>query len=178
MNTNTLPFASIAEETLGCSRNEPLEFENNLKLSGAATMPPKISLNIDPFGLKNSLVHRQSSILSFQNLSIGDCTSVTDSQYSHYNPSINEPFVSDDADPDEKEMHAFLDQCGVFQVNIKQQLEDDKKSTYQASPSLQSLGLRMKSSPSFIERRKHLFSNKNSTAGSSCSGAQSQPQLS
>ena len=45
--------------------------------------------------------------------------SVNDSQFSHYNPSINEPVVLDEADPVEKEMHAFLDACGVFQVNIK-----------------------------------------------------------
>ena len=36
----------------------------------------------------------------------------------------------------------------------------------------------MKQSPSFIERRKRLFSNKNSTAASDCSGAQSMQQLS
>lgn len=109
-------------------------------------MPPKIIRDVDPFGFKNfnvssSFVQRQSSILSFQNLSVGDCTSVNDSQFSHYNPSINEPFVSEDADPDEKEMHRFLDLAGVFQVNIKQQLEEEKKSTYSASPSLQRLGL-------------------------------------
>ena len=56
---------------------------------------------------------------SFNNLSIGDCTSVDDSTYSHFTPSINEPFVSDAADPQEKEMHAFLDCAGIFQVNVK-----------------------------------------------------------
>ena len=40
--------------------------------------------------------------------------SVCDSHFSHYNPSINEPFVSDDADPEEKEMHAFLDLAGIY----------------------------------------------------------------
>lgn len=57
---------------------------------------------------------RQSSIASFHNLSIGDCNSVCDSQYSHYNPSINEPMVSTDADSDEKEIHAFLNVAGIF----------------------------------------------------------------
>ena len=59
--------------------------------------------------------------MSFQ-LSIGDCTSIGESQ-SHYNPCINEPFISEDADSDEKEMHRFLDMAGVKQVNIKSQLE-------------------------------------------------------
>ena len=120
------------------------------------------------------MLMRKSSILSYQNLSIGDCTSVNDSQYSLYNPSINEPFVSDDADPEEKAMHSFLDCCGVFQVNVKMQLEEEKKSVCSASPSLkQRLSLvRSKNSPSFIERRRRLLSNKDSTAGSS-SGAKS-----
>ena len=109
------------------------------------------------------MVHRQSSILSFQNLSIGDCTSMADSQYSHYNPSINEPFVSDDADPEEKEMHRFLDLAGVYQINIKQQLEEEKKTALSASPDLHRLRMSPKVSPSFIERRKRLFSNKIST---------------
>jgi hypothetical protein len=92
----------------------------------------------DPFTRPlNEDVLRQSSILSFTNLSIGDCTSVNDSQFSHYNPSINEPFVSENADPEEKAMHAFLDSCGIFQVNVKQQMEGEKKSTCSASPVLQ-----------------------------------------
>ena len=78
--------------------------------------------------------------------------SVNDSQFSHYNPSINEPFVSDNADPEEKEMHAFLDSCGVFQVNIKQQLEIEKKSAYSASQSRRSF-FQTRKSPSFLERR-------------------------
>ena len=62
---------------------------------------------------------RQSSVLSFQNLSIDGSMSVCDSQYSHYNPSINEPVISVDADPEEREIHAFLDSAGIYQVNIK-----------------------------------------------------------
>lgn len=95
-------------------------------------MPPKLvsggKHNSDLFGIRqfcaddkssHSFVHRQNSIISYQNLSVGDCTSVTDSQFSHYNPSVNEPYVSDDADPAEKEMHRFLDSCGIFQINVK-----------------------------------------------------------
>ena len=56
------------------------------------------------------MLRRKNSMLSFQNLSIGDCTSICgDSTYSHYNPSINEPYVSDEATPEERAMHAFLD---------------------------------------------------------------------
>mmetsp|Transcript_16919 Transcript_16919/g.21412 ORF Transcript_16919/g.21412 Transcript_16919/m.21412 type:complete len:86 (-) Transcript_16919:1975-2232(-) len=80
--------------------------------------------------------------------------SVNESQFSHYIPSINEPFVSEDADPIEKEMHAFLDSCGVFQVNIKQQLEIEKKSTYSASASRRSF-FQNRKSPSFFERRQN-----------------------
>ena len=72
-------------------------------------------------------VAQQSSTASFLNLSINDCESAVGSQYSQYNPSINEPLVEDDATPDEKQMHTFLDMCGVFQINIKQQLEIEKK---------------------------------------------------
>ena len=80
--------------------------------------------------------------------------SVNDSQFSHYNPSISEPFVSDNADPVEKEMHAFLDNCGVFQVNIKQQLEIEKKTVYSQSNSRRSF-FQTRKSPSFFERRQH-----------------------
>ena len=91
---------------------------------------------IDPFcndgqarneyeGGNDNFLQRQSSIASFQNLSIDGSMSVCDSQFSHYNPSINEPFVSANADPEEKEMHAFLDNAGIFQVNIKAQLAEE-----------------------------------------------------
>ena len=60
---------------------------------------------------KNDIaIKRRNSMLSFKNLSINDCTSICgDSTYSHYNPSINEPYVSDEATPEERAMHAFLD---------------------------------------------------------------------
>lgn len=53
--------------------------------------------------------------------------SINDSQHSHYNPSVNEPFVSEDANPIEKAMHSFLDGMGIFQVNTSQQLNFEKK---------------------------------------------------
>lgn len=95
--------------------------------------------------------------------------SVCDSTYSHYNPSINEPFVSADADPEEKAMHSFLDCCGVFQVNVNMQMEEEKKSACSVSPSLkQRLSfMRSKNCPSFMERRRRLLSNKDSTKASS-----------
>jgi len=102
----------------------------------------------------NNELQRQLSSLSFQNLSIDGSMSVCDSQYSHYNPSINEPFVSDDADPQEKQMHTFLDACGIFQVNMKVQLAEEQKASYSASPSLKLNQMRVKPSPSFIERRR------------------------
>ena len=87
--------------------------------------PPKITEPFEAYGFRNfgedeATMKRQASILSFQNLSIDDCGSVCDSQYSHFNPSINEPFVSEDATHEEKSIHAFLDAAGIFQVNVKQ----------------------------------------------------------
>jgi len=41
--------------------------------------------------------------------------------------------VPEDADPIEKQMHAFLDQYGVKQINIKDQLKMEKQSTVLAS---------------------------------------------
>ena len=102
-------------------------------------------------------VQRRSSILSFQNLSIDGGLSACDSQFSHYNPSINEPFVPDDASAEEREMHAFLDAAGVFQVNVKGQLAEEQKASIAPSPTLnQHLSqMRVKhSSPSFMERRR------------------------
>lgn len=128
-----------------------------------------------PVTTENDL-QRQSSIMSFQNLSIDGSMSVCDSQYSHYNPSINEPFVSDDADPEEKAMHAFLDACGIFQVNFKAQLAVEQKATCSASNSLMLSHRRVKPSPSFLERRRQrLLSNNNQAiSATSSTGAKSQ----
>lgn len=83
--------------------------------------PTKFENEEDPFNARIQIVgnhednlHRQRSIISFENLSINGSMSVCDSHFSHYNPSINEPFVSEDADPEEKEMHAFLDLAGIY----------------------------------------------------------------
>ena len=45
----------------------------------------------------NNDLQRQSSFLSYQNLSIDGRMSLCDSEYSQYNPSINEPVISVDA---------------------------------------------------------------------------------
>lgn len=150
------------------------------KLSCAKTMPPMMSKLGDPFGIgrhhESEAMKRQSSMLSsFQNISLFDCNSVDDSQLSHYQPSINEPYVDHDASPEVKAMHAFLDCTGIFQVNVRQQLDSEKKQTYTASGALkQRLSLtKTKLSPGILERRARLFSKNESTAGSSL-GATSQ----
>ena len=100
--------------------------------------------------------------------------SVCDSQYSHFNPSINEPVLSMDADPEEREMHAFLDCAGIFQVNVKAQLAQEQKAY--SSPSVVNKQLICKKSPSFLQRRLERLSTKEmrSTAGSSATtGAKS-----
>ena len=51
MNKNTLPFASISAEDHQIDTNEPLDVKN-IKLSGAATMPPKFGSEADPFGVR------------------------------------------------------------------------------------------------------------------------------
>ena len=91
---------------------------------------------------------------------------------SHYQPSINEPFIMDDASPEEKAMHAFLDQVGVYQVNVKQQFDTEKKSACSASPSLkQRLSfIKTKQSPSFMERRQRRLLSKNESTAASSSG--------
>lgn len=74
-------------------------------------------------------------------------------------------------------MHAFLDGAGIYQINIKDQMKEEQKSVYSASPSLKISHMRAKKpSPSFIERRRQrLLSTmeQQSTAGSS-TGAKSQ----
>ena len=68
-------------------------------------------------------------------------------------------------------MHEFLDNAGIFQVNIKAQLDEEKKSTYSASPILLRLSQgRSKKSPSLIERRRKMFSSKSSNAGGASGG--------
>ena len=40
-------------------------------------------------------------------------------------PCINEPFVAPDASEEEKAIHAFLDQCDIFQINVKNQIYEE-----------------------------------------------------
>ena len=111
---------------------------------------------------------RQLSIASFQNLSLNDCNSICDSQFSHYNPSVNEIFIPEEADEDERAIHEFLTMAGVKSINVKQQLEQEK-SSYSANSSAKRLSFmaNKKQSPSFLLRRMRL----DSTAGSSSGGA-------
>ena len=79
--------------------------------------------------------------------------SLCDSEFSQYNPSINEPFISEEADPEEKEMHSFLDAAGVFQINIKAQMAEEQKAACYSSPVNKLHRMRSKQSPSFMQRR-------------------------
>lgn len=38
-------------------------------------------------------------------------------------PCVNEPIVRDDASPEELAINAFLDSCGISQINVRQQLQ-------------------------------------------------------
>jgi len=75
---------------------------------------------------QNELLCRQTSLASFQNLSIShDAISDRASQLSSYEPVINKPYVDEDASAEEKEIHAFLDSLDIFQINVKSQLRED-----------------------------------------------------
>ena len=108
-----------------------------------------------------------------------------DSTFSHYNPSVYDVILSPDADEDEVAMHEFLNDLGVHQVNVKQQLEAEKRTVCSASPNLSqrfSL-LRMKSPPSFMQKRRERMlsgraNEENSTKDSSSNGPKSQNTLS
>lgn len=41
--------------------------------------------------------------------------------------------MEDDATPAEKQINLFLNMCGVFQINVKQQLEIERKETLNVS---------------------------------------------
>ena len=69
-------------------------------------------------------------------------------------------------------MHSFLDTLGIFQINVKQQLEDEKKTIYSASPNIHKFTAMRAKQSSFMERRMRNISKTAATAASS-SGAQS-----
>lgn len=98
----------------------------------AASMSPKVSkglatiIGVQPFESKHAAIVRQASFASYQNVSLDNMS--INSHISACNPSINEPVVFDESDLFERDMHAFLDAAGIFQVNVKQQLECEKKS--------------------------------------------------
>ena len=77
------------------------------------------------FEVQNNMeLARRSSILSaYNDLSIqSDVFSVVDSTASVFAPSINEPCLDGNASPEEHAMHDFLNNAGIFQVNVKDQL--------------------------------------------------------
>lgn len=82
--------------------------------------------------------------------------SVNDS-HSAYQPSINVPVMFDESDSFEKDLHAFLDAAGIFQINVKQQLECEKKSTTVCHSEERISFFSKRKSPSLYERRQRLF---------------------
>ena len=174
---------SVKQRTQTQDFENPLDvfmIDNNRSKGHSVYQGQSSSIRQTPEDAKVDIQRQNSIASSFQNLSLNDGLSINDSQYSIYNPSINEPFVPDDADPLEKEMHAFLDQCGIFQINIKQQLDQEKKSTHTASSSRRSF-FQTRKSPSFFERRNMRIAQQaeqQSTQGTrttaSSSGVQSQ----
>ena len=69
------------------------------------------------------LARRSSMFSAYNELSIqSDVFSVVDSTASVFAPSINEPCLDDNASPEEHAMHDFLNNAGIFQVNVKDQL--------------------------------------------------------
>lgn len=42
-------------------------------------------------------------------------------------PSVNYVHIEEDASPDEKAIHNWLDQCGIFEINVSMQIKDDSK---------------------------------------------------
>lgn len=67
---------------------------------------------------------------------------------------INIPYL-EKAGKKEKRMHRFLEACGIFQINVKAQLQEDNRSSYQASPKLAQLSVAKNSgSPSLMQRRQ------------------------
>ena len=108
------------------------------------------------------------SFNDFAGLSIGDNNSVCDSEFSRYNPSVYDYQIPVDAEDDERAMHEFLDSVGVYQINVKVQIESEKRTVFSASPNL-SQTFRMKQSPSFMLKRRERFLSNNgqSTKGSS-----------
>lgn len=43
-------------------------------------------------------------------------------------PSVNYVHIQEDASPEEKAIHDWLDLCGIFEVNVSMQIKDDSKS--------------------------------------------------
>lgn len=79
---------------------------------------------------------------------------------SEYNTglSVNYVIVQDDASPEEKAIHEWLDKCGIFEVNVSMQIQDDSKSACSNSPESKKywvdLQSKNRSSPSFLQKRR------------------------
>ena len=70
--------------------------------------------------------------------------------------------MADNASPEEVAIHNFLDQLGISQINVKEQINDEKTTTY-SSPRVSALFLMGKnkgSSPSFVARREKIRKEK------------------
>lgn len=136
------------------SPSEAEEESKNKSVPLKQTSEKPLFGGIRNFNAQDDDFKRQSSIASFQNLSIGDFQSACESQASHYCPSVNEHVIPVDATEEEREMHQFLDSTGIFSVNVKDQLKSEKKEA--CAPSSTRLSLlrgTKKSSPSLLERR-------------------------
>ena len=53
---------------------------------------------------------------------------------SYIGQSVNQVYMQEDATEEERAIHQFLDACGIFGINVKNQLKDDQKSDFSVSP--------------------------------------------
>ena len=70
---------------------------------------------------------RQNSLASYSNLSLSADAMSDNSGISAPGPCTNQPFIADDATEEEKAIHAFLDKCDIYQINVKNQIDAEKK---------------------------------------------------
>ena len=71
--------------------------------------------------------------------------------------------IAEDAPPEEKSIHDFLDLCGIFQINVSMQMEDDQKSDLSFSPESKvfraNLASKINPKESFLEKRSKRLAN-------------------
>lgn len=70
------------------------------------------------------------------NLSVMSCQGeeVGSEHGSRFGLSVNQVHIPEDAPSEEKQIHNFLDMCGIFEINVKMQMQDDQKSDLSFSP--------------------------------------------